>query len=281
MVGQHQVTMPWGTLSYTRAGTGAPLLLVHSLALSGRMWQPTLDDFAAAHDVIAVDLRGHGASEWDGRQFSVDDLADDLRQLLDHLGIERAHVLGLSMGGSVATLFAINHGDRLDRLILADTTSCYGPDAPATWEARAAAAESKPRERQIPFQITRWYSDDYPRLHAEEVSRVVGIFLRTNPRAHAQACRALGALDARERLGKISAPTTVLVGAEDYATPPAMAQVLSEGIPGATLQVWPRLRHFGILESADMRRTALAALRGEALPPVPAARADGLACCQI
>jgi len=262
---QHDLPTSWGRLSYRRAGSGAPLLLLHSLALSERMWEPVIGDFTAAHDVIAADFRGHGGSQWDGSPFTVEDLAADLRDLLDSLDIRRCHVLGVSMGGSVAAVFAAAYPDRVDRLVLADTTAWYGPDARSSWAARARAAAATPREPQVPFQVDRWFSEGFRRTDPVAVSQVVRIFLRTAPRAHAAACLALGALDARDRLGAIRAAALVVTGAEDYATTPAMGQALGDGIAGASFQVWPALRHFAILESGRLRHRILAHLNGDAV----------------
>jgi 3-oxoadipate enol-lactonase len=269
------VPAAWGRQCYRRSGSGPPLLMLHSLALSGRMWEPVLGAMAASHDVISVDFRGHGGSDWDGRQFAVEDLAADLRALLDALAIERCHVLGVSMGGSVAAVFAASFPDRTGRLVLADTTAWYGPGTAAMWAERAETAARTTRERQVPFQTDRWFSEHFRRTHPATVSHVVGIFLRTAPRAHAAACLALGDLDARDRLGTIRAPALVVTGEEDYATPPAMGKELADGISGATFHVWPGLRHFSVLESGALRQQALTHLGGG--HPAPAGA--GEACC--
>lgn len=269
---QHELQTSWGRLAYRRGGCGSPLLMLHSLALSKRMWEPVVDLFTVAHDVIAPDFRGHGASTWDGSPFTVEDLAADLRDLLDSLDIMRCHVLGVSMGGSVAAVFAAAYPERVDRLVLADTTAWYGPDAQASWADRSRAAASTPREQQVPFQVDRWFSEQFRRIDPAAVSAVVRIFLHTSPRAHAAACLALGALDARDRLGAVSAATLVVTGAEDYATTPEMGQALGDGIAGANFQVWPGLRHFAIIESASLRRQILAHLGSQ--PPAGRATDD-------
>ncbi|HZD67078.1 MAG TPA: alpha/beta fold hydrolase [Acidimicrobiales bacterium] len=268
---RHVVDRDWGRLAYVRTGAGPPVVLLHSLALSASMWEPVLGEFAAAHDVVAIDLRGHGASTYDHRPFTVEDMAADVVGLLDDLGIERAHVLGMSMGGSVATVLAAGHPGRVERLVLCDTTAWYGEDAPAQWRARAAAARRRPRELQIPFQVDRWFADGFRRHHPEIVSHVVGIFLRTDPRAHADACLALGGLDARAGLGAVAAPTLVVTGEEDYATPPAMGADLAAGIPSATAAVVAGLRHFAVVESPALRRRILRHLGGggDEAPPEP------------
>lgn len=261
-VRNHRLDLSWGQLAYRRTGSGQPLLLLHSLALSGRMWEPVVAEFARRHDVVMVDLRGHGQSTGTTEPFSVADLAGDLEQLLDHLEWPKAHVIGLSMGGSIAVTFAAHFPTRVDRLGLCDTTAWYGPEAPTAWAARAASARSRPRHSLIPFQVGRWFSDDFARTHAEMVSHVVRIFLGTRPQTHALSCEALGAFDARHELASITAPTLVVTGEQDYATPPDMGKVLAEGIPAAQFRVWPESRHFAILESAELRGELLAHLGG-------------------
>lgn len=248
--------MAWGQLAYRRAGSGTPFVLVHPLALGGRLWEPFLTELLPGHDLVMPDLRGHGESHWDGSAFSIDDMATDLRDLLDALGIERCHMLGMSMGGSVAMTFACRYGARLDRLMLCDTTAWYGENAVATWGERAQSARSKTREEQLPFQTERWFSDAFRAAHPEIVKHVCDIFTETKREAHAQACLAMGALDVRQRLGSIDTPTLVVTGEEDYATPPSMGEAIAQGIPGARFERWPAVRHMAVVESASLR-TAL------------------------
>lgn len=261
------VSRPWGQMAYSRMGSGQPLVLLHSLALSRCMWDLVSADLSVNREVVAIDFRGHGCSGWDRRPFSVEDLAEDVVALLDSLNLRRADVLGMSMGGTVAVALASSRPERVEHLVLCDTTSWYGPQAPVAWEQRAVAAETTPREFQIPFQTDRWFGERFRRQNPESVSALVGIFLQTPPAVHAQACRALGAYDGRKALGEITAATLVITGGEDYATPPEMGEVLATGIPGATQQVWPGLRHFAIIESLKVRCTVAAHLAGEAIPP--------------
>ncbi|HEX4226486.1 MAG TPA: alpha/beta fold hydrolase, partial [Pseudonocardiaceae bacterium] len=235
-------------LSCRRHGEGTPLVLLHPLALSAQLWTPLVQRLVEDHAVFAFDLRGHGRSDWDGNPFTISDLADDVVAALDRLGLESVRLAGMSMGGSVAMTLAGRHPDRVRSLLLADTTAWYGPDAPTAWAERAAKATGVPREQQLPFQLDRWFSEAFRAEHSEEVQRVARIFLATASPAHAAASVAMGALDARELLPAITAPTLVLVGEHDYATPPAMATVLADTIPNATLRVLPTVRHLSLIE---------------------------------
>lgn len=264
------LTRPWGRLAYRRRGSGTPLVLLHSLALSGRMWDLLGDDLGPAHQLIAVDLRGHGESQWDGAPFSIGDMAADVVALLDDLGLAKVYLLGMSMGGTVAVEVAISAAERVDRLVLCDTTAWYGPDAPVAWEQRAATAARKPRELQVPFQTERWFGEGFRRSRPDQVAYLVGLFLRTAPDAHAAAARALGAYDGRAGLPGVTASTLVVTGEEDYATPPGMGRELAAGIPRARAQVWAGLRHFAIIESRALRQAVGRHLAGEPVPePTP------------
>ena len=247
------VAMPWGSFSYRRAGVGQPLVLVHPLALNGGLWKPVLADFLPGHDVVMPDVRGHGKSRWDGAPYSIEDVAVDLRALLDALGIARCSLLGMSMGGCIAMTFAAQNPERVDRLMLCDTTAFYGPDASVKWEGRAHAAETKTRDEQIPFQIDRWFSETFRKQRPDVVEHTADVFRSTRREAHAAACRALGSFDFRARLGAILAPTLVATGEGDYATPPPMGRALADGIRNAELDLVPDVRHMAVLESASLR----------------------------
>jgi 3-oxoadipate enol-lactonase len=243
---------PQHRIAYRRAGAGRPLVLLHPLALSGEAWGDYATRLTRSFDVIAPDARGHGNSGWDGEPFGIDDLADDVAALLDGLGIGSAFITGMSMGGSTAISFAGRYPSRADGLLLADTTAWYGDDAPATWEARASGVVAKPRELQVAFQADRWFTEGFRDRNAEEVSRVVGIFLRTNSLAHAAACRALGTMDSRALLPGITAPTLAVAGEEDYATPPAMGQAIADGVRCGSARTLPSLRHLALVEDPGL-----------------------------
>jgi 3-oxoadipate enol-lactonase len=260
---------PAHRIAYRRAGEGAPLVLLHPLALSGAVWGEFGDRLAASFDVIAADARGHGDSGWDGTAFSIDDLADDVAALLDALGLPAARVIGMSMGGSTAVSFAGRHPDRATALFLADTTAWYGEQAGKTWAQRATDVVTKARERQVPFQADRWFTEGFRQRDAAEVNRVVGIFLRTSSLAHAQACLAFGAMDSRPLLGSVTAPALVVTGEEDYATPPEMGQAIADGVPRGEARVLAGLRHMSLVEAPGLAADA-AAFLGGATAEVPA-----------
>jgi 3-oxoadipate enol-lactonase len=243
------VETPRGKFGVHFAGDGAPgVLALHPLALSGAVWNGVGDGAAARLGLMGLDARGHGDSPWDGKPFTVEDMADDAAAVIEATAPGPVGVIGLSMGGSTALVLAARRPDLVSRVVLANASACYGPDRIERWAERAHLAEFKPREQQLEFQRDRWFGTAFREAHPETVSRVCDIFLRTTGAAHAAACRALGGLDATDQLGKITAPAVVVVGSEDYATPPAMARAIAAGIPGAELMMLEGARHMSLVE---------------------------------
>jgi 3-oxoadipate enol-lactonase len=266
---------PAGRIAYRRRGTGPALVVLHPLALSGVIWEPVVDRLAADFDVITPDARGHGDSDWDGRPFGIEDLAEDVAALLDGVGLASADLLGMSMGGSTAIAFAGLHPARVERLALADTTAWYGATAVQTWHERADRVLATTRAEQIPFQVDRWFTQFFLNTHPVEVRDVVRVFLATASPAHAQACRALGEMDSRPLLPAITAPTFAFAGEEDYATPPEMATTVAEGVPDGSALTLPGLRHLSLVERPEVADLAAAHLLGKEIPTLDAVRACG------
>ena len=248
---------PWGECHYLDEGTGPLVVLLHPLAASGEIWRTLIDQLVPNFRVVAPDARGHGNSVWNGEPFTVPQLAEDVAALIEHLDVGPAHVAALSMGGCTAIALAVRHPDLVTRLVLADTTADYGPEKESAWAERADKAVSVQRPQQLAFQVDRWFSPDFVSRDPVEVDRVSQIFVSTDSRAHAAACQALGGYSDADRLAEIVAPTLVLVGEDDYATPPSMAQHLHEGIAGSELHVLADVHHMSLIESTDARKFLL------------------------
>lgn len=250
----------WGTLTAIDQGSGPLVVLLHPLAQAGTFWQPLVDELSSEFRVLAPDARGHGDSTWDGESFIVEDMASDVAQLIEHVGGPAA-VVGMSMGGCAAIALAVRRPELVSGLLLADTTADYGQGKKEAWAERAHNAVTKPRVKQLAFQHDRWFSPAFLTSAPEEVDRVSKVFLATDSQAHAAASRALGAYDDHERLDKVAVPTLVLVGDEDYATPPAMAKELHAGIAGSELEVLKETRHLSLIQNREVWPRVTAHLR--------------------
>lgn len=238
--------------------------LTHSLALDRNFWTPVVEQLSQALGqdaaILTWDCRGHGQSDKPRQAYAVEQFADDLADLFDHVGWSDAIVAGASMGGCVSLAFAGKYPARTKGLGLFDTTAWYGPEAPAQWADRAGKALSEGLSGLVAFQKIRWFGDTFRDDHADVVDACLDVFLRNDLEAYAASCRMLGAADLRPHLPAIRLPTRVLVGAEDLATPIAMAEVLHHGIVGSTLTIVPDARHLSPLEVPELIARELQAL---------------------
>ena len=233
-------------------GASRRATLVHSVAMDRAFWQPVADRLAKDTAVVAVDCRGHGASDKPAGPYTVEQFADDIADMLDQLGWDKTLIAGASMGGMVALAFAARHPARTSALGLIDTTAWYGPEAAKNWGARANQAVEKGLASLIEFQTTRWFGDDFRAKRTDVVQQCIDVFLKNDVPAYTEACHMLGRADLRDVLPNLRMPTAVVVGEEDYAAPVAMAEALHKGIGGSTLTVLPKARHLTPLEVPDV-----------------------------
>jgi 3-oxoadipate enol-lactonase len=241
-------------------GMGPPIALIHSLAMDRYFWNAVVDLMKPSATLLSYDCRGHGESDKPAGPYSVKLFADDLHDLLNHIGWTSAIVAGASIGGSVALGFATKYPAQVSGLGLFDTTAWYGPDAPEDWDGRAVKAKQDGLAGLVGFQKTRWFGEAFREQHPEIVEASVATFLRNDVVAYAETCRMLGNFDLRSELNKITVPTAVAVGEEDYATTPAMAGDLHAGIRNSTLTVIEGGRHLTPLEKPGAIAAQLDAL---------------------
>jgi 3-oxoadipate enol-lactonase len=244
--------------------TEAPrIALIHSLGMDRFFWQPISEQLAKCASVLVYDCRGHGQSDKPKGPYRVEQFADDLADLFDHVGWRSAIVAGASMGGCITLAFAAAYPARTLALGLIDTTAFY--DAPKAWEERAQRALHEGLGTMIEFQTSRWFTDAYRAANPEATKRATEVFLANEPAAYAETCRMLGACNLTAALAGMKMPAAIVVGEEDYATPIAMAETLHRGIAGSTLTVLPGARHLTALEDPQRIAAELGRLT-EAVP---------------
>ncbi|MDQ0849943.1 3-oxoadipate enol-lactonase [Arthrobacter sp. B3I9] len=229
-------------LYYEVHGEGPALVMVMGIGYDSSLWTlAQVPALSTQFRVVLVDNRDAGRSSEASRPYSIADMADDLAGLLDALGIQRTHLLGLSMGGMIALEFALRHEDRLDRLVLTGTgaapaRSAVDPIQIWSW-VKANDATGKVFGGQ---QLTALFSTAFLRNH--EAVRDTAALLASNPYpmspgAYGRQAKAYLQFDALGRLGAITAPTLVIAGEQDLLTPPWIAQEVADGIPGARFEV--------------------------------------------
>lgn len=240
-----RVKLPtYETLVAASGDSGPPVILLHALGLDWRMWEPVMPALAQGHRVFAYDIRGHGAAAGAPGGYAMTDVAGDLAGVMDALGVEEAHVVGLSYGGGIAQTFAKLWPERLASLSLLATT-----DHPfEAFEGRARSAETDGMEAQVAPSLTRWFTGDALAADGWGVRYAREQVRRGDAGDWAAAWRAFTTLDVQGRLAGLRAPALVMVGELDASTTPEIMTALAGRIPGATLEVLPRTPHMQTLE---------------------------------
>jgi len=212
------------------------VVLSNSLGSSLEMWAPQVPALSERFRVLRYDQRGHGESPVPPGPYDIPDLGQDVLDLLDRNEIERAHFVGLSMGGMTGMWLAANAPERIDRLVLLCTTSYFG--TPETWIERAATVREHGTESVAGAGVERWFTEGFRQSQPAVVERMRAMIAAQPDEGYALCCGALERLDLRDQLERIAAPTRIIAGAQDPSTPPdPHAQFLTEDIPGAHLTV--------------------------------------------
>jgi len=220
-------------IDYSLEGAAdAPVLVLsNSLGTDRAMWDPQMAALRARFRVLRYDTRGHGASGVPAQPYLVDRLGRDVLALLDGCGIARAHFCGLSMGGMTGMWLGREAPARLDRLVLCNTAARIGP--PEVWDKRVETVRASGMEAIVPGVIERWFTAPFRAREPAAVARIVAMLRATPPAGYVAACLAIRDMDQRAQLAAIRAPTLVIAGESDLATPAADGRFAAEQIPGA------------------------------------------------
>jgi 3-oxoadipate enol-lactonase len=238
-------------LDYRLHGRGGapPLVLANSLGTKQQLWSRQLPELTERFRVLTYDHPGHGSSDLPEEPWTVEAFAHGLLELLDALALERVSVCGTSLGGMVGMALALEAPERVTRLVLSCTSAYVGP--PEGWAERARSVRGDGMESVAESVVVRWFTPELPRQRPETVARFRAMLVETPPEGYARCCEALAVWDARERISAISAPTLVVAGADDPATPVEHAELLAARIPGARLLVLDRAAHLASVERAE------------------------------
>lgn len=224
------------------------LVLLCSIGTTVDMWAPQRRALADEVRVISIDTLGHGSSKVPDGPYSITDLARHVVATLDALDIERAAFAGVSLGGAVSQRIALDAPERVAALTLIATSARFGE--PQQWHDRAATVRDGGTAAIADATMERWFAPSFRATQPAAVELMRVMFTAAPREGYAACCEALAGWDSRDVLGSIDAPTTVIVGEEDPATPPSHAEVLAEGVPGARLEVVPDAAHLVSLEKA-------------------------------
>jgi 3-oxoadipate enol-lactonase len=246
-------------IAYSLMGPeNAPVVaLSHSLGVSSEFWGYQLPLLAARYRVLLYDLPGHGDSEAAGERLSLEQLADDVAGLLEHLRIDRVAFVGLSIGGMIGQVFALRHPEKLWALVLCSTGSRTDSATRKIFEDRIARVSETGIESQVEGAIGRWFTESFLRSAPETIEWVKNLFRKTSPIGFIGCCRAVQELDTDDRLSEIKVPTLLIPGELDQAFPETVSRSIQARIAGAQLYVLTGAAHTGNVEQPHLFNEAL------------------------
>lgn len=234
-----------------RGTPGKPsLVFSNSLGTDFRIWDTVAGRLQSDYRIVLYDKRGHGLSEATPAPYSLSDHVADLVALLDHLGIARTAVVGLSVGGLVAQGIAALHPDRVGALVLSDTAHKIG--TAAMWNDRIQAVTTKGIASIADAIMQRWFTQAYRTPENPDFVGYTAMLTRTDVNGYAGTCAALRDADLTESTRALKVPTLVMVGDEDGSTPPDLVRTTAELIQGSEFRIVEGAGHLPNVEKPDV-----------------------------
>ena len=218
---------------WTPRADAPALVLSPSLGTNMGLFQPQATALTKHYSLLRYDPRGHGLSDVPGGCYSLDRLGSDVVELLDYLGIGKAHFLGISLGGMTGQWLGFRAPERISSLILANTSAYMGP--PMGWATRIETVLSHGMAAMVDPVIDRWFTPAFRATGNREVARIASMLTGTAPQGYAGCSAAIRDMDLRPTTHLIKVPTMVVAGLQDPATPPEHARYLAQTIPTAQL----------------------------------------------
>ena len=224
------------------------LMLSNSLGTTLHMWDPQVKALTPHFRLLRYDRRGHGQSGVPAGPYNMEMLGRDVLAILDALKIDKVNWCGLSMGGMVGMWLGANAPQRIDRLILSNT-SAYMPNKDI-WSDRINTVREKGLAAIMQGNMERWFTKDFRDREPKKVQWVADMFMTTKPEGYIACGEAVRDMDHREIIKSITAPTLVIAGRDDPATTVEAAEFIRDRIPGASMTVL-EAAHIANVECAD------------------------------
>jgi 3-oxoadipate enol-lactonase len=255
-----------GVIHYRDEGprAGRAIVFINALGADLRIWDDVAAILSRELRVVRYDKRGHGLSETGPDRYEIADYARDLSGLMDGLGVKRATIVGLSIGGLIAQELYRQRPDLFASLALSDTAAKIGDDT--SWDARIAAIDAGGVEAIADAVLERWFTADFRKRCADELVGWRTMLVRTPRQGYLAACGALKRADLRPYACDIRVPTLCLVGDQDGSTPVALVRETAALIGGAGFEVIASAGHIPGIEKPEATAALLARL-ADAAPP--------------
>ncbi len=231
------------------------LVLLGSLGTNRQVWDGQVSLFSNWFRVVRVEHPGHDGGRAPKGPYTIEMLGQRVLGLIDVLGVGRAAIAGLSLGGLVAMWLAVEHPDRVEKLAVSGSAPQFSP--PAMWQARAEQVRAEGTAPLVEAALARWFTPAFVGSHPEVISGYRAMFLGVDAEGYASCCDALSKGDITGQLGRITAPTLVLTGAKDPVVPPASAAATMQAIEGSSLSVLAGAAHLANVEQPDAFNSAV------------------------
>lgn len=240
-------------INFERSGkeTGPVVLMAHSLGCNLHMWDPQMSALEAIYNVVRLDMRGHGQSSVPPGPYTLDELADDAIAVMDSLNIEKAHWVGLSVGGMIGQSLLLRYPKRFISAALCDTASAQPDSAKPIWDARIQAVETDGLGSIVDATMERWFTAAGLKSGNPAVAAVRTQLENTSDEGYVACCHAIMKLNYIEQLSEINVPVSLIVGAEDMATPVSGSEAMHIRLPNSQLNVLDNASHISNVEQVE------------------------------
>ena len=246
---------------YEVKGSGSPLVMIQGLSANLDWWDPKLvEAVTKKYQTIFFDNRGVGRTDAPKTEYSIKMFADDTAKLMDNLKIQKARIVGVSMGGMIAQELAASYPQKVEKLVLWSTSPGASKSVIASPKVLGVLASGgqQTSEQIVKNTIPLLFTEEFLKKDPEYVKRFTAILMKApiSPDAFGRQVKAIMTWDVYDRLAKFKMPTLVVAGKKDILIPPQNAKIIADRIPGAKLVYFDKSAH-AILEEADKLTTTL------------------------
>lgn len=225
-------------------------IFINSLGTDFRIWDGVVDILKHQGNVLKFDKSGHGLSSIKNEKLEIRDYASDVITLMDFLNIQKAIIVGLSIGGIIAQYLAIHHAERIERLILSNTAPKVGSDQ--GWNTRIETVKKDGIASMADSIMNVWFSENFRNNRESELLGYKTMLSNINIDGYIQACEVLKINDLTNEISKIKVPTLCIAGTEDGSTPPAQVKAMADLIPNSTYILIDGVGHIPCVEVPEL-----------------------------
>lgn len=268
-----------GGTAYSTWGSGEPVVLIHGVGMEHGVWRPQVPALAEAHQVIALDMLGHGQSRVPGAQVRLADYAAQVAELLDHLKLPAANIVGHSMGALVALEFGLNYPSRCLRVAALNAVFERTPEQREAVQRRAGLLHEAGIGATVDDTIERWFGAPIPDAMKDSADMVAGFLKRVHPLGYARTYQLFATSDRvhADRLAELRMPALFMTAEFDANSSPAMSRAMAARVAGSSAKVIPGARHMMTVTDPHRVNEALRDFLERPLMPVATIEAAGTA----